>query len=386
MARPGAKRILVIFGTRPETVKMAPLIKALEGNPDRFSVITCATGQHRELLDEMLRAFDIRPTFDLGLMQPGQTLQDLTARAMRRISEILAEVRPAFTLVQGDTTTAMTAALASFYARIPVGHVEAGLRTADRFNPFPEEINRRIIGTLADVHFAPTRSAALALLSEGVAARDVFVTGNTVIDALRMAAARIPEAGSGPRAGPAKYILVTAHRRESFGAPIRRICRALREIVARHQDVGVVYPVHPNPEIRGPVHEMLHGVDRVRLIEPLGYLEFVACLRDAHLVVTDSGGVQEEAPALGKPVLVVRETTERPEAVDAGVAKLVGTSVRDIVSSVDQLLDDPDLYARMARATDAFGDGQASARIVRALEGRLFDAPCDRSELEVSAA
>jgi UDP-N-acetylglucosamine 2-epimerase (non-hydrolysing) len=383
MTRPGAKKILVVFGTRPETVKMAPLIKALEGHPDRFSVITCATGQHRELLDEMLRAFDIRPTLDLGLMQPGQTLPDLTARAMRRISEVLAEVRPAFTLVQGDTTTAMTAALASFYARVPVGHVEAGLRTADRFNPYPEEINRRVIGTLADVHFAPTRSAARALLAEGVAARDVFVTGNTGIDALRMAAARIPDA---PGIGPSKYILVTAHRRESFGAPIRRICHALREIAARHEGVGIVYPVHPNPEIRRPVHELLGGLDRVRLIEPLGYLDFVACLRDANLVITDSGGVQEEAPALGKPVLVVRETTERPEAVEAGVARLVGTGVQAIVSSVGQLLDDPELYGRMARATNPFGDGHASARIVRALEGRLFDSPCDRSELEVSAA
>jgi len=377
------KKILVVFGTRPEAIKLAPVVKALEGEPDRFAVVSCVTGQHREMLDEMIRAFELRPQIDLGLMKPGQTLPDLTARAITRISEVLAEVRPDFTIVQGDTTTAMTAALASFYARVPVGHVEAGLRTADRFNPFPEEINRRIVGTVADVHFAPTLSAARALLNEGVAARDVLVTGNTVIDALLMAAARAP--ANEPRFGHRpRYILVTAHRRESFGMPIRRVCEALRRIAARHPDLAVVYPVHPNPEIRGPVRELLGHAEGIHLLEPLGYLDFVTHLRGAHFVVTDSGGVQEEAPALGKPVLVVRDTTERPEAVEAGVARLVGTSVHRIVGAVDELLTRPDVYAAMARATNPFGDGHASARIVNALKARLFEHALHPRELEVS--
>jgi UDP-N-acetylglucosamine 2-epimerase (non-hydrolysing) len=381
----GPKKLLVVFGTRPEAIKMAPVIKALEHVPDRFTAIACVTGQHREMLDEMLHAFEIRPQIDLSLMERHQTLHDLTARAMSRLSEVLARVMPDCTLVQGDTTTAMTAALASFYARVPVGHVEAGLRTSDRFNPFPEEINRRIIGTVADFHFAPTRSAARALLAEGVPSRDVFVTGNTVIDALHMMAARAPR-GSSPRFGDRdRYILVTAHRRESFGEPIRRICEALRRVAERHPAIGIIYPVHPNPEIRVPVRELLQHVDGVQLLEPLGYLDFVACLRDAYLVVTDSGGVQEEAPALGKPVLVVRETTERPEAVEAGVARLVGTQVAGIVEGVEELLAKPEVYARMARATNPFGDGRASARIVRALEARLFDDSCDGRDVEVSA-
>jgi UDP-N-acetylglucosamine 2-epimerase (non-hydrolysing) len=377
------KKILVVFGTRPEAIKLAPVVKALESEPDRFAVVSCVTGQHREMLDEMIRAFELRPEIDLGLMKPGQTLPDLTARAMTRISEVLAAVRPDFTIVQGDTTTAMTAALASFYARVPVGHVEAGLRTADRFNPFPEEINRRIVGTVADVHFAPTVSAARALLNEGVAARDVLVTGNTVIDALLMAAARAP-AVQRQFGNRHRYILVTAHRRESFGLPIRRVCEALRSVAARHPDIAIVYPVHPNPEIRGPVRELLGKIDGIHLLEPLGYLDFVTHLRGAHFVVTDSGGVQEEAPALGKPVLVVRDTTERPEAVESGVARLVGTSVGRIVGAVDELLTRPEVYARMARATNPFGDGHASARIVNALKARLFEHAVHPREVEVS--
>jgi UDP-N-acetylglucosamine 2-epimerase len=383
MSATAPKKVLVIFGTRPEAIKLAPVIRALEGEPSLFSVVNCVTGQHREILDEMLRTFDIQPHVDLELMQPRQTLPDLTARAMTRISETLTQVRPDFVLVQGDTTTAMTAALASFYAKIPVGHVEAGLRTTDRFNPFPEEINRRIIGTVADLHFAPTRSAARALLAEGVRPETVFTTGNTVIDALLMTAARLEGGKTARRFGTRpKYILVTSHRRESFGAPIRRTCEALRQIVARHRDVGIVFPVHPNPEIRGPVRELLQNVDGVQLVDPLSYLDLVACLNGAHLVVTDSGGIQEEAPALRKPVIVVRETTERPEAVEAGVAKLVGTDVARIVSAVDELLTVPEAYARMARGTDAFGDGHASARIVRTLEAHLFAARRDRRDVE----
>ena len=384
MTRRGRKKILVVFGTRPEAIKLAPVVKALEAEPDRFEVITCVTGQHREMLDEMIRAFELRPQMDLGLMKPKQTLPDLTARAMTKVSEAIAAVQPDFTIVQGDTTTAMTAALASFYARVPVGHVEAGLRTADRFNPFPEEVNRRIVATVGDVHFAPTRSAARALLNEGVPARDVVVTGNTVIDALLMTAARAP--ANDRRFGERRrYVLVTAHRRESFGAPIRGICEALRQIAVRHRDVAIVYPVHPNPEIRGPVHELLGGVEGIHLLEPLGYLEFVTCLRGAHFVITDSGGVQEEAPALGKPILVVRETTERPEAVEAGVARLVGTRVATIVGAADELLTRPQAYARMARATNPFGDGHASERIVKTLEARLFeDVAQPRKVVEVS--
>ena len=375
-------KVLVIFGTRPEAIKLAPVIQALERETEKFAVVNCVTGQHREILDEMLRTFGIRPHIDLELMQPRQALPDLTARAMTRLSATLAQERPDFVLVQGDTTTAMTAALASFYAKIPVGHVEAGLRTTDRFNPFPEEINRRIIGTVADLHFAPTRSAARALLAEGVRPETVFMTGNTVIDALLMTAARL-EDGKPRRFGTRqKYILVTSHRRESFGAPIRRTCEALRQIAAKHADVGIVFPVHPNPEIRGPVRELLQNVDGVQLVEPLSYLDLVACLRGAHLVLTDSGGLQEEAPALRKPVVVVRETTERPEAVEAGVARLVGTDVERIVSTVDELLTVPELYTRMACGTDAFGDGHAAARIVKALDAHLYGGPRERRELE----
>ena len=383
MSRSAPKKILAIFGTRPETIKMAPVIRALEREPDRFEVIACATGQHRELLDEMMRGFGLTPRIDLGLMRPHQTLAGLTALAMTAVADVLARVQPDYTLVQGDTTTAMTAALASFYARIPVGHVEAGLRTADRYNPFPEEINRRVIGTMADLHFAPTASAARALLAEGTPARDVVVTGNTVIDALRMTAAQIPPGEHRRFSTREKYILLTSHRRESFGAPIRRTCEAVRRIVALHPDVGVVYPVHPNPQIRGPVSELLEGVEGVQLIDPLGYRDFVACLQGAVLVMTDSGGVQEEAPALAKPVVVLRETTERPEAVEAGVAVLVGTDVEAIVSAVDELLTNAVAYARMAHATSPFGDGRASARIVAALGQRLFGESEDRVALEV---
>lgn len=370
MAASAKKKVLVIFGTRPETIKVAPVIKALEADP-RFECIACATGQHRELLDEMCRGFGITPRIDLGLMRPRQTLAELTARAMTAVSETLARVKPDYVLVQGDTTTAMTAALAAFYARIPVGHVEAGLRTDNRYNPFPEEINRRVIGTMADLHFAPTQSSAKALLSEGTPASDVLVTGNTVIDALHLTAARL-----GPdrrRFGTrSKYILMTSHRRESFGAPIRRICEAVTRLAAMHPDVGIVYPVHPNPEIRVPVRELLGDVPGVQLIDPLGYEDFVSALQGCTLVMTDSGGVQEEAPALAKPVVVLRETTERPEAVEAGVAKLVGTQVNDIVAAVDELLTDSLAYARMAHAASPFGDGHASRRIVAALAERLF--------------
>lgn len=385
MGSQGPKKILAVFGTRPEAIKMAPVIKALEADAERFRVITCVTGQHREMLDEMLETFQLEPEIDLNLMRPDQTLAGLTSRAMTRIAEVLATVRPDFTLVQGDTTTAMTAALASFYAHVPVGHVEAGLRTADRFNPFPEEINRRIVGTLADLHFAPTQAAARALISEGVRANDVFVTGNTVIDALLMTAARLPQTSTPRFANRSRYILVTAHRRESFGEPIRRICEALRWIAVQHPDVGILFPVHPNPRIRIPVREMLQHADGIQLVEPLSYTELVGALRGAHFVITDSGGLQEEAPALCKPVLVVRETTERPEAVEAGVARLVGTDPVRIIAAADELLGVADTYARMSRGAKVFGDGRAAARIARVMVARLFDAPFDRRELEVAA-
>lgn len=367
-----SKRILVVFGTRPEAIKMAPVVKALEKRADRFRVITCVTGQHRELLDEVLSIFGLKPQMDLHLMQHQQRLADLTARALTRLSHVLAEVRPDLVLVQGDTTTAMSAAMASFYRRIPVGHVEAGLRTRDRFNPFPEEVNRRVIGTVADLHFAPTRSAAAALLAEGVRPSDIFVTGNTVIDALLATAAKAPAHLAARWSDRDQYILVTAHRRESFGEPIRRLCEALRRIARRHPGLGIVYPVHPNPEIRTPVRELLSQVDGIRLCEPLDYLDFVACLKGAHFVLTDSGGIQEEAPALGKPVLVARDATERPEAVEAGVAKLVGTEVDAIVAAVDELVLVPTAHARMAKIANPFGDGRASERIIHVLEHRLF--------------
>ncbi len=369
------RNILIVAGTRPEAIKIAPLLPALRAHRDRVNTEVCVTRQHVELLDPVLKQFDIRPRFDLALMRPNQTLAELTARALTGLDAIYAEFAPSVVVVQGDTTTALSAALAAFYRRIPVAHVEAGLRTADLLAPWPEELNRRLTGVMAALHFAPTPRARDNLLREGVPPERVHVTGNTVVDALlgvvrdiradrdleASLAAKFPFLDAGRR-----MILVTGHRRESFGGGFERICRALA-LLARRGDVQIVYPVHLNPNVREPVHGILGGLADVHLIEPVDYLSFVYLMTRSHLIVSDSGGVQEEAPSLGKPVLVLRDVTERQEAVDAGVVRLVGTDVDTIVSEASRLLDDAAEYAKMARAVNPFGDGRAAERIARIL-------------------
>ncbi len=354
-------RVMVILGTRPEVVKLAPVVRALQDDPD-LDVLVCATAQHRDMLDLALNVFGIRPDIDLDLMQPNQQLHEVTARVLQAVTATLREKRPHFVLVQGDTTTAMAAALAAFYEGVPVGHVEAGLRTGDLTNPFPEEMNRKVIGTFATLHFAPTPRARAALLAEGVRTDRVFMTGNTVIDALAM----IPEVTE-RRPAERSRILVTAHRRESFGPPFESICAGLRRLAVHNPALDIVYPVHRNPQIQEPVFRLLGELPNVHLIDPLGYTDFVAAMRRADIILTDSGGVQEEAPSLGKPVLVMRETTERPEAVEAGAAILVGTDADRIVLECERLLSDDAHYAAMSTVQNPFGDGHASARIVAAL-------------------
>src|SRR6185295_13427462 len=350
-------RIMVLYGTRPELIKMAPVVRELREHPDLFAPILCTTAQHREMLDQMAAVFALRPDFDLDLMREDQGLNELSARAFAELDRVLAEQTPDLLLVQGDTTTAMAGSLAAFHRRIPVGHVEAGLRTGDLTRPFPEEANRRIIDLVAELCFAPTALAAELLRAEGVPAGRVFVTGNTVVDALRWVSSRLPEE-------PARdEVLITAHRRESFGAPLREIFAAVRELAAAFPAVRWVYPVHRNQNVRRPAHELLAGLPNVELHEPFDYLELVRRLRAARFVLTDSGGIQEEAPTFGKPVLVLRETTERPEGVQAGVARLVGCDRGRIVAEASRLLTDPRAYAAMAHAVNPYGDGRAAERI-----------------------
>lgn len=365
-------RLLFVFGTRPEAIKMAPLLLYLRDCPEAEAVV-CVTAQHRQMLDQVLDWFQIHPDYDLHLMQPNQTLAGLTARALQSVSEVIAEVKPDAVLVQGDTTTAMAAAMAAFYQRIPVGHVEAGLRTRDLNNPFPEEMNRHVIGVMASYHFSPTETARQALLAEQAPAESIFVTGNTVIDALQWTVARPRKLDLGvPLNGPGeRLILVTAHRRESFGPDFESICYALREIVERNPDVRLVYPVHLNPNVQEPVKRILGGIERIHLIDPLPYPDTAHLMARSTLVITDSGGIQEEAPALGKPVLVMRRTTERPEAVTAGTAKLVGTETEAIVSAAETLLHDPAAYQAMANAVSPYGDGHAAERIIQILVDQL---------------
>lgn len=367
--QPARKRILAVVGTRPEAIKMAPVIRALQSAP-WAEVRVLATAQHRQMLDQVLEAFAIAPDVDLDIMAPNQTLPELTARLLSRLDEVFARERPDAVLIQGDTTTVMSAALAAFYRRIPVGHVEAGLRTGDLQNPFPEEMNRIVAGRLSRWHFAPTAGSRDNLLREGFDPASVHVTGNTVIDALLEVVQRDTPLPVAVPEGK-RVVLVTAHRRENFGAPFREVCEAVRELADRHADVHVVYPVHPNPNVSGPAHEILSGHERITLCPPMDYLPFVAAMKRAHLILTDSGGVQEEAPALGKPVLVMRQETERPEAVDAGVVKLVGPVREAILAEASRLLDDPDAYARMAQGVSPYGDGRASARIVDILRHGL---------------
>lgn len=364
-----SKKILVVFGTRPEAVKVAPVIRRLQEN-DHFNTILCTTGQHRAILDQMLRVFDITPDIDLHLMEENQTLAGLTSKTVQRVTEVLQRHQPDMCLVQGDTTTAMVAGLACFYSQIAVGHIEAGLRSHDRFNPFPEEINRRMLSVLSSFHFAPTEGAVQNLLAEGIPGEHVFLTGNTVIDALLMTASRNLPFPADLRLKHERFILVTAHRRENWGQPIRDICTALRRIAQRNA-IDIVYPVHPNPNIKEPVYEALAGIETIHLVPPLEYLDFVSLMKASTLLLTDSGGVQEEGPSLGKPVLVMRETTERPEAIAAGCARLVGTSPDNVVNEVELLLGNKDAYDRMATIANPFGDGHAAERIVGILADNL---------------
>lgn len=359
------RRIMVVIGTRPEAIKMAPVVLALRKQP-WADVRVLATAQHRQMLDQVLAVFGILPDIDLDIMQPGQTLTGLTARLLTRIDGVLSSERPDLVLVQGDTTTVMSMALACFYHRIPVGHVEAGLRTGDLDNPFPEEMNRIVAGRLARWHFAPTATSRDNLLREGIDAEQIYVTGNTVIDALHQVAER--DLDLGIDIDPAKrLVLVTAHRRENFGEPFRAVCRAIRHLADSYPDTAFLYPVHPNPNVREVAHDLLGGHERITLCQPLDYLPFVAAMKRAHLILTDSGGVQEEAPALGKPVLVLRHETERPEAVDAGVVKLVGTNYHAVVAETRRLLDDDDAWRAMARGVSPYGDGRAATRITEVL-------------------
>ena len=368
-------RILFVFGTRPEAIKLCPLINRLRSQPDDFEVRVCVTAQHRDMLDPVLEAFSVRPDFDLDLMQPGQTLCGLTARILAGIEPVLNSERPHLVIVQGDTNTTFAAALGAFYRNVPVAHIEAGLRTGDMRQPFPEEMNRVLTSRIAEFHFAPTEAAEAALLREGIAPEKIFVTGNTGIDAVLWVRDALERgelrAPSWPWLDPARrLVLVTCHRRENFGPGFDRVMRALA-LLAERPDVQLVYPVHRNPKVLGPAHSQLAGHANIVLLDPLPYVPFVDLMRRCWMIVTDSGGIQEEAPSLGKPVLVLREKTERPEAVEAGTVKLVGTDERQIVAEATRLLDDEREYTRMTRVHNPYGDGHACERIAQALVAAL---------------
>jgi UDP-N-acetylglucosamine 2-epimerase (non-hydrolysing) len=369
------KKISVIFGTRPEAIKLSPLILVLRQHPD-FEPHVCVTAQHRELLDQVLSVFGVEPDVDLNLMQPNQSLSDLTARAVSSLDRYFINYKPETILVQGDTTTVFAASLVAFYHKIKIGHVEAGLRTWNKYSPFPEEINRVMTTHLADYHFAPTEKARENLLSEGVLEDRVFVTGNTVIDALHIAVEKISENRPNIPGLPKELVdgqavsplvLITGHRRETFGPGFESICKAISVLADKFKDTAFVYPVHLNPKVRKPVFHLLNNSDNIYLIEPLSYLPFMALMDRSTLILTDSGGIQEEAPSLGKPVLVMRDVTERPEAIVAGTAKLIGTDTNRIIQEVTTLLTDTMAYADMAHRSNPYGDGKASQRIIKVL-------------------
>ena len=373
MKRP--MKTLCIFGTRPEAIKMAPLVLALAAD-ERFEAKVCVTGQHREMLDQVLGLFAITPEYDLNIMKPGQDLTDVTTAILQGLKTVLNEFKPDIVLVHGDTATTLASSLAAYYQQIPVAHVEAGLRTGNLYSPWPEEGNRKLTGALAKLNFAPTDTSRDNLLREGVNPDNIIVTGNTVIDALLDVVKRLDQdpALLEQASAPAKFldptrklILVTGHRRESFGDGFERICHALIEVAQQHPEVDIVYPVHLNPNVREPVNRLLNGIGNVHLIAPLDYLPFVHMMSRAHIILTDSGGIQEEAPSLGKPVLVMRDTTERPEAVSAGTVKLVGTNTVDIVRELNRLLLDTNAYQAMSYAHNPYGDGKACQRILEAL-------------------
>lgn len=371
-------KVMLVFGTRPEAIKMAPLVKELRALSGQIETVVCVTAQHREMLDQVLQLFEIEPQYDLNIMKAGQDLSDITCNILSGMKAVLQQEKPDWVLVHGDTTTTLSASLAAYYAQVRVGHVEAGLRTGNKWAPFPEEMNRRLTSVMADVHFAPTVAAQAHLLREGVAPHSIHVTGNTVIDALLAVVKKLRQDTQAQQTLQERFsflsperrlILVTGHRRENFGVGFENICNALADIAAEHSDVEILYPVHLNPNVRQPVAEILaeRQLDNVHLIDPVDYLPFVYLMDRAYFIITDSGGVQEEAPSLGKPVLVMRETTERPEAVDAGTVRLVGTSREKIVSEARRLLHDPGAYVQMARAHNPYGDGTAAKQIAAAL-------------------
>ena len=364
-------KLMTVFGTRPEAIKMCPLVLEMGKYPDYIEPIVAVTAQHREMLDQVLELFNIKPDYDLNIMAAGQTLYDITTRALNGLKEVIEEAKPDMVLVHGDTTTTFAGALAAFYAQVPVGHVEAGLRTGNKYSPYPEEMNRKLTGSIADMHFAPTSTSKANLLKENVDSETILVTGNTVIDALQTTVKEDYEFADAEFnkifARGNRLILMTTHRRENLGEPMRNVYKALRKVLETHADVEAIFPVHKNPKVREIVQEELGGLDRVHLIEPMDYEPFANLMGKVDIVLTDSGGIQEEAPALGKPVLVLRDTTERPEAVDAGTVKLVGTAYEDVLRETNLLLDDPAHYKKMAEAANPYGDGKACERIIRAI-------------------
>ena len=374
------KKILLVFGTRPEAIKMAPLVKEFQKDTEHFETKVCVTAQHRQMLDQVLEVFGITPDYDLNIMAPNQDLYDITTKVLLGLRDVLKDFAPDVVLVHGDTTTSMAASLAAFYRQIAVAHVEAGLRTYDMLSPWPEEMNRQVTDRICTYYFAPTGQSRQNLLRENIEEKKIFVTGNTVIDALLMAVDIIATKTGmeeqihkeiqekGYTVGERDYILVTGHRRENFGEGFLHICKAIRELASKYPDIDIVYPVHLNPNVQKPVYELLSGLDNVFLISPLDYLPFIYAMQHSILLLTDSGGVQEEAPSLGKPVLVMRNTTERPEAVEAGTVKLVGTDAETIVGNVVELLRNKELYKRMSETHNPYGDGQACERIVNALK------------------
>ena len=374
------KKILLVFGTRPEAIKMAPLVKEFQKDTEHFETKVCVTAQHRQMLDQVLEVFGITPDYDLNIMAPNQDLYDITSKVLLGLRDVLKDFAPDVVLVHGDTTTSMAASLAAFYRQIAVAHVEAGLRTYDMLSPWPEEMNRQVTDRICTYYFAPTGQSRQNLLRENIEEKKIFVTGNTVIDALLMAVDIIATKTGmeeqihkeiqekGYTVGERDYILVTGHRRENFGEGFLHICKAIRELASKYPDIDIVYPVHLNPNVQKPVYELLSGLYNVFLISPLDYLPFIYAMQHSILLLTDSGGVQEEAPSLGKPVLVMRNTTERPEAVEAGTVKLVGTDAETIVGNVVELLRNKELYKRMSETHNPYGDGQACERIVNALK------------------
>ncbi|MDM8545763.1 non-hydrolyzing UDP-N-acetylglucosamine 2-epimerase [Candidatus Venteria ishoeyi] len=362
-------KVMPVFGTRPEAIKMAPVIMALRAD-ERFETVVCATAQHRQMQDQALGVFGIQPDHDLNLMKPGQSLNDVVAGVLNQMGDLLEAVKPDWVLVQGDTSTAFAAGLAAFHARIAVGHVEAGLRSYQKYAPYPEEINRKMLSAITDLHFAPTPFAKQALQKEGFADKDIAVTGNTVIDALfwvlnHTQAAPIPELAAIPENAP--VILVTGHRRENFGEGFRDICEALKQIAQQYPDYHIIYPVHLNPNVQKPVLSILGDINNIHLVEPMEYVSFIHLMQRSHFIISDSGGIQEESTALGKPVLVMRDVTERPEGVQAGVCQLVGTDVEKIVSGAKQMIEDENAYQQASSARQVFGDGTAAQKILEAL-------------------